>query len=112
MRDPCRCRRCGGTGLEPREPDPGELVEAIDAVIGDRLFTVRELFEAAAVLGGSLAREVIGLEHKAVGECLHSLAGRSLNGLRVRRLKTERGAAVWQVLRDLPGPSEHLGGDS
>ena len=87
-------------------PKPGdaryaELVAAIRAAIGDRVFSSAELIEhcdVAPELAVAITETVGGFNTRKVGRVLRRVEGMDLDGLRVARIGSDSNGVTWQII--------------
>ena len=86
------------------DPKAGELVDAIAAMAGARVFTTAELIVHAALPEASALRDAITalvgrLNAKALGKALRRCEGADFAGLSIQRVGDDRGGVLWRVSR-------------
>jgi hypothetical protein len=86
------------------DPRAGELVLAIEATAGERVFTSGELIVAASLPEAVALRDAITatvgrLNAKALGKLLRRIEGADFDGLTVQRIGDDRGGVLWRVSR-------------
>jgi hypothetical protein len=100
------------TAPAPRSPLPplrdGEqetlvaFARDVSTSIGDVVFAAHELVAHARfdpALAEALNRAGCGSDSRKIGKRLQRSEGRALQGYTVERVKTERGSAVWRIIR-------------
>ena len=78
------------------DPDEALLVLAIATSLGGQAFTAADL-RGHARLDADLARVLGDRSVRQIGKRLRRMAGRTVAGLYVRRIKRESGGVLWHV---------------
>lgn len=95
MLDERQCPHCHGTGRVQRV-DPAILIPAIAARVGDLDFNARELRDHAAV-DPVLAAALGARSARSIGKLLTGMVGKSIDGVTIRRIGSDRDGAIWRV---------------
>src|SRR5260221_1904472 len=83
-------------------PELAEHLPAIAAVVGDRVFSVSELLEHAAIPEGEALRAAIiglvgALNGRRLGKLLRGIEGENIAGLRIERVGSDRLGVAWTL---------------
>lgn len=86
-----------------RRPSRIALLPVIAAAVADRAFSAVELVQHAEMVDDGL-RTALDAAHlttaRQVGKTLRALEGRTIRGLRLARIGTDRDGVVWRMFQD------------